>query len=218
VRPRNAALVLAVIALAGCGGGGKGGATDATVADGSSAVCTKTVAHVHEDGGYANEHLKLDPGKTYRLAFTTNCGDFTVTLDPKRAPNASASLVSLAQRGFFKDTFFHRIVPGFIVQAGDPTGTGLGGSGYKTHDTVAADASYRHGVVAMAKAENEPAGTAGSQFFIVTGQDASLAPDYAVVGMVTSGLDVVDKIGGLGDTQERPTENVVIENVKVVTS
>jgi peptidyl-prolyl cis-trans isomerase B (cyclophilin B) len=173
---------------------------------------------VHDDGGYANERLKLDPGKTYRLVFTTNCGDFTVTLDPKRAPNASASLVSLAQRGFFKDTFFHRIVPGFIVQAGDPTGTGLGGSGYKTHDTVAADASYRHGVVAMAKAENEPAGTAGSQFFIVTGQDASLAPDYAVVGMVTSGLDVVDKIGGLGDTQERPTENVVIENVKVVTS
>jgi cyclophilin family peptidyl-prolyl cis-trans isomerase len=77
-----------------------------------------------------DEHLKLDPDKTYRLVFNTNCGDFTVTLDQKRSPNATGSLVSLAQRGFFDDTFFHRIVPGFVIQGGDPTGKGTGGPGY----------------------------------------------------------------------------------------
>ena len=81
-----------------------------------------------------------------------------------------------------------------------------------------ANASYAHGVVAMAKAQNEPAGTAGSQFFVVTGQDAGLTPDYAVVGKVTSGLDVVDKIGALGDANEQPTAAVVISKVKVETS
>ena len=172
-------------------------------------------AHQHPDGGYANTKLKLDPAKTYRLVFETNCGNFTITLDQKLAPHATGSLVSLAQRGFFKDTFFHRIVPGFVIQGGDPTGTGLGGPGYATHDKVPADASYAHGVAAMAKSGADPAGTAGSQFFVVTGQDAGLPPDYAVVGRVTSGIDVVDKIGKLGDPNQHPTENVVIKNVRV---
>jgi cyclophilin family peptidyl-prolyl cis-trans isomerase len=220
-------LGLAVLALAGCGGGsGNGGggtsvaarANQQTVGDAAKPVCTKAVAHTHPDGGYPNKHVKLDSSKTYRLVFETNCGSFTVTLDPKLAPNAAGSLVSLAERGFFNDTFFHRIVPGFIIQGGDPTATGTGGPGYKTHDSVAANASYVKGVVAMAKSQLDPAGTAGSQFFVVTGQDAGLTPDYAVVGKVTSGLDVVDKIGALGDTQQQPTENVVISHVRVETS
>jgi peptidyl-prolyl cis-trans isomerase B (cyclophilin B) len=203
-----------VLALAGCGGGSKATTTQAA-ANGATSVCTKVVAHAHGNGGYANKKLKLSDSKTYRLVFETNCGSFTITLNQALAPNATGSLVSLAQRGFFNDTFFHRIVPGFVIQGGDPTGTGMGGPGYKTHDKVAANASYAHGVVAMAKAGNEPAGTAGSQFFVVTGQDAGLTPDYAVVGTVTSGLDIVDKIGKLGDTQQRPTENVVISKVRV---
>jgi cyclophilin family peptidyl-prolyl cis-trans isomerase len=226
MRPAHAlSLGVAVLALAlsGCGGG-KGGATEqaatatSTLPDSATAVCEKTVAHQHEDGGYPNKNLKLDPNKTYRLVFETNCGNFTITLDPKTAPNATGSLVSLAQRGFFKDTFFHRIVPQFVIQGGDPTGTGLGGPGYKTHDKVPATAAYTHGVVAMAKSQRDPAGTAGSQFFVVTGQDVGLPPDYAVVGKVTSGLDVVDKIGELGDPNQQPTENVVIKNVRVVSS
>jgi cyclophilin family peptidyl-prolyl cis-trans isomerase len=214
-------LGLAVLVLAGCGGGNGGTterAVEQTVGDATNGVCEKAVAHTHPNGGYPNKHLKLDPDKTYRLVFETNCGNFTITLDPKLAPNATASLVSLAQRGFFKDTFFHRIVPGFIIQGGDPTATGSGGPGYKTKDSIPSPASYVHGVVAMAKSEIDPAGTAGSQFFIVTGQDAGLTPDYAIVGKVTSGLDVVDKIGELGDTQQQPTENVVIKNVRVETS
>ena len=166
-----------------------------------------------------NEHLKLDPAKTYKLVFDTNCGTFVVTLNQKYAPNATGSLVSLAQRHFFDNTFFHRIVPGFVIQGGDPTGTGTGGPGYSTHDTVPQNVPYRHGVVAMAKSSAEPAGTAGSQFFVVTGADAGLPPDYAIVGKVTDGLDVVDKIGKLGDVNtEQPTQAIVINTVKVQTS
>ena len=207
-------LIAAVaVVLAGCGGGGKSGATTDTTA--SATGCANATTHTHPNGGFKNEHLKLDASKTYKLVFTTNCGDFTITLDQKSAPNATASLVSLAQRGFFNDTFFHRIVPGFVIQGGDPTGSGSGGPGYETHDKVAANAAYVHGVVAMAKTSAEPAGTAGSQFFVVTGQDAGLTPDYAIVGKVTSGLDVVDKIGTLGDANEQPTAAVVISKVTV---
>jgi peptidyl-prolyl cis-trans isomerase B (cyclophilin B) len=203
---RAAPLVLAVV-LAGCGGG----------KEARQGGCSEATKHAHQRS-LANEHLKLDPNKTYRLVFTTNCGDFTVTLDQKLSPNATGSLVSLAKRGFFDDTTFHRIVPGFVIQGGDPTASGMGGPGYETHDTVPRNASYTHGVVAMAKAGSEPAGTASSQFFVVTGADAQLTPDYAVVGKVTRGLGVVDRIGKLGNSAEQPTRAVVISKVEVETS
>jgi cyclophilin family peptidyl-prolyl cis-trans isomerase len=216
---RRALLAVLVLALAGCGGGGNKSTatTEAAATTGTAGAngCTHAVVHQHPNGGYKDEHLKLDPAKTYRLVFHTNCGDFTVTLDQKASPNATGSLVSLAKRGFFNDTFFHRIVPGFVIQGGDPTGTGTGGPGYETHDKVAANAAYVHGVVAMAKTGAEPAGTAGSQFFVVTGQDAGLPADYAIVGKVTKGLDVVDKIGTFGDPSEQPTVAVVISKVDV---
>ena len=129
------------------------------------------------------------------LEFVTNCGSFTVTLDVKGAPHTSASLVSLARADFYDDTIFHRIVPGFVIQGGDPTQTGAGGPGYQTVDPPAQDAAYTKGVVAMAKTADEAPGTAGSQFFVVTGDDVGLPPDYAIVGTVTSGLDVVERIG-----------------------
>jgi peptidyl-prolyl cis-trans isomerase B (cyclophilin B) len=212
---KRAAPLLLILALAGCGGGGESATT--TTKQASSGDCSTATPHASARR-LKDEHLKLDPGKTYRLVFETNCGDFTITLDQKTAPNATGSLVSLAKRGFFDDTFFHRIVPGFVIQGGDPTGTGTGGPGYSTHDTVPRDASYAHGVVAMAKSTAEPPGTAGSQFFVVTGQNASLTPDYAIVGKVTSGLDVVDVIGTFGDSTEHPTRSIVISKVKVETS
>src|SRR5262249_57030854 len=106
----------------------------------------------------------------------------------------------------------------FGVRGGDREGTGLGGPGYETHDRVPKSASYVHGVVGMAKTSAEPAGTAGSQFFVVTAKDAGLPPDYAIVGKVTSGLDVVDRIGKLGDASEQPTQPIVIDRVDVQTS
>jgi peptidyl-prolyl cis-trans isomerase B (cyclophilin B) len=219
---RRAALALLVLALAGCGGGSESASettasTATTTQSTAKGGCTEATKQTH-DRTLSNEKLKLDADKTYRLVFETNCGSFTVTLDQKVAPNAAGSLVSLAKRGFFDDTFFHRIVPGFVIQGGDPTGQGSGGPGYETRDSVPKDANYSHGVVAMAKTAAEPPGTAGSQFFVVTSPDAGLPPDYAIVGKVTSGLDVVDRIGKLGDANEQPTRAVVISKARVETS
>jgi cyclophilin family peptidyl-prolyl cis-trans isomerase len=166
------------------------------------------------DGGLTAPTETLDPALTWTLTFDTTCGSFVVTLDPALALQATASLVALADAGFFDDIAFHRIVPGFVVQGGDQTGTGGGGPGYQTVDEPPADASYTRGVVAMAKATSEPPGTAGSQFFIVVGENANLPAEYAIVGEVTEGLDVVEVIGTLGDpATEKPTQVIVINSV-----
>jgi cyclophilin family peptidyl-prolyl cis-trans isomerase len=103
-----------------------------------------------------------------------------------------------------------------VIQGGDPTATGSGGPGYSTEDEPPADARYTRGAVAMAKAGNEPPGTAGSQFFVVVGEDAGLPPDYAVVGKVSDGMETVERIGTQGDpATEQPTQTIVIEKVTV---
>lgn len=95
----------------------------------------------------------------------------------KLAPHITASIVSLVKAGFFDMTVFHRIVPGFVIQGGDPTATGTGGPGYSVTDTPPKDLRYKLGLVAMAKTQTEAPGTSGSQFFVVTGQDVGLHPD-----------------------------------------
>ena len=222
-------LLLALgLLMVGCGGSSSDdaatsteAATDATTAASDTATgadgCTDVdVPAAREDGGATAPKERLDPEQTYNLVFTTNCGSFTVTLDLATAPATAASLVSLAKAGFYDDTIFHRIVPGFVIQGGDPTQEGAGGPGYQTVDPPPADAAYTKGVVAMAKGGSEPAGTAGSQFFVVTGADIGLPPEYAIVGNVTSGIEVVERIGELGDpATEQPTRPVVIESVTV---
>jgi cyclophilin family peptidyl-prolyl cis-trans isomerase len=200
-------VALAVLALVpGCGGG-----------DGPS--CANVDAPTPRDpGSHKAPSASLPSGKTYALTFDTNCGSFTVTLDTETAPNTSTSLVALAREGYFDNTIFHRIVPGFVIQGGDPTQEGSGGPGYSTVDVPPSDAAYTKGVVAMAKTGAEAPGTAGSQFFVVTADDAQLPPDYAIVGEVTEGLDVVELIGTLGDEREQPTQPVVIDKVTVTGS
>jgi peptidyl-prolyl cis-trans isomerase B (cyclophilin B) len=200
----------------GCGSD-DGTTTAATKTSGGSAAgCTAVEKPAPKpDGGEKAPAQPLAKGKSYELVVTTNCGAFTVRLDQKTAPKTAASLVSLARAGFFDDTIFHRIVPDFVIQGGDPTQTGTGGPGYSTVDVPPADAKYTKGVVAMAKTGAEPPGTSGSQFFVVTGADAALPPEYAVVGKVNGGLDVVERIGALGDASEQPTQPVVIEKVTV---
>jgi len=158
----------------------------------------------------------LDASKQWSLVVKTNCGDFTIGLDLSTGPKAGASMVSLARGGWFDGTIFHRIAPGFVIQGGDPTASGSGGPGYATVDPPPKGAAYTKGVVAMAKTPDEPAGAGGSQFFVVTGPDAGLPPDYAVIGKITDGQDVVQKIGRLGNQSEQPTEAVVISTVEVV--
>jgi peptidyl-prolyl cis-trans isomerase B (cyclophilin B) len=217
-----------LVALAGCGsststssipsGGGTGSSAATTTASPTTAQTTPAGCKSKPDGSLKKPSAKLDASKTWTATVKTNCGSFAFKLDVKDAPNASASIAYLAGKKFFDGTIFHRIVPGFVIQGGDPTGSGSGGPGYSTVDKPPSNASYKKGVVAMAKTGDEPAGTAGSQFFVVTGPDAGLPPDYAVVGKVTQGLDVVDRIGKLGDQSERPTTTVEVESVRVSSS
>ena len=167
------------------------------------------------DGGEQKPAEKLDPAKSYEVEIRTSCGAFTIRLDQKTSPATAASFASLAEKGFFDGTIFHRIVPGFVIQGGDPTGSGMGGPGYSTRDRPPANAAYTKGVVAMAKTVQEPPGTAGSQFYVVTGPDAGLPPEYAILGKVVKGLDVVEAIGELGDPAAgdagTPLQTVVLE-------
>ncbi len=227
-------LAVPVLTLAACGddeSGGSAGSGDRTESTQSapSTAPPETEADVggcrqvdqpqpKPDGGAQKPNKDLDPGKKYRLTVKTNCGDFTIDLDQKSAPKTAASVVSLAEQDFFDGTIFHRIVPGFVIQGGDPTGTGMGGPGYSTVDKPPADARYTKGVVAMAKTATEAPGTSGSQFYVVTGEDAGLPPEYAVIGSVKDGLDVVEQIGALGDAAEMPTQTVLIEDVTVQAS
>ena len=154
--------------------------------------------------------LRLDPGKTYTATVATNCGTFVIKLDAKRAPKTGGSFVTLAREGFYNGLGFHRIAPGFVIQGGDPAGTGSGGPGYKVRESPPKDVVYSEGVVAMAKAGNEPAGTSGSQFFVVTGKEAGLPPDYALLGQVTKGLDAVHRIEDQGSTSDGPPKQPIV--------
>jgi cyclophilin family peptidyl-prolyl cis-trans isomerase len=216
-------LALLVAACAACGSSSSGSDTATTTTTGGGAssvardnVCTQVDKPAAKpNGGQKPPDKPLGPNEHPELTFATNCGSFTVRLDPKLAPETGASLVKLAKSGFYDDTIFHRIVPGFVIQGGDPTQSGSGGPGYKTVDKPPADARYTKGVVAMAKTGAEAPGTSGSQFFVVTPADSGLPPDYAIVGKVVDGLDVVERIGKLGDANQQPTQNVVISKVTV---
>jgi peptidyl-prolyl cis-trans isomerase B (cyclophilin B) len=171
------------------------------------------------DGGAKKPSGRLAAGKTYRAVLETSCGDITIRLDQKTSPRTAASFASLVRQGFYDGTVFHRIVPGFVIQGGDPTGQGSGGPGYSVRDKPPADTVYTQGVVAMAKTEVEPPGTAGSQFYIVTAPDAGLPPDYAVLGEVVEGLDVALAIDQLGDPASggagTPLQTVVLEKASI---
>jgi peptidyl-prolyl cis-trans isomerase B (cyclophilin B) len=200
---------------AGCGGGDE--ATETTTS--ASGECSRLDApEPREPGSLEPPSEPLANGTTYTLTFDTSCGSFTVTLDPKLARNTAPSLVALARAGYFDDTIFHRVVPGFVVQGGDPTQSGSGGPGYSTVDVPPADSAYTKGVVAMAKSGAEAPGTAGSQFFVVTGADAGLPPEYAIVGEVTEGMDAVERIDALGVGDGPPSQPVVVDSVTVTES
>lgn len=162
--------------------------------------------------------LKLDPSKRYELDVQTTCGKFTIRLDPKTSPKTSASLYYLAQKGFFDNLTFHRVSAGFVIQGGDPAGNGSGGPGYTVVEPPPASARFPRGTIAMAKTQAEPAGASGSQFFVVTGEDATgaLQGQYAIGGRVTTGIEVVGRIGSLPTNPPQdgqPVDPVVITKV-----
>ena len=125
------------------------------------------------------------------------------------------SFAFLSEEGFYDGLAFHRIVPEFVIQGGDPLGNGTGGPGYSVDEKPPANLAYTKGVVAMAKSSAEPPGRSGSQFYIVTGADAGLPPEYALVGKVSEGMDVVERIGKLGTPSEKPKQTVIIEHAVI---
>ena len=212
-------LLAALAFVAGCGGGSSdeaaSGDTNATTTTTTTECADVEAPDAQTPKPRTAPSEPLDASKTYTLTFDTSCGSFTVTLDQETAPKTAASLVALAKDGYFDDTIFHRVVPGFVIQGGDPTQSGSGGPGYTTVDVPPSDAKYTKGVVAMAKSAAEAAGTSGSQFFVVTGNDAGLPPDYAIVGNVTDGMDTVERIDALGipGGDGPPTKPVVVSSV-----
>lgn len=203
-------LVLAASALVyGCAGSGESDEQGVVLPEGCEAVDTPPAKKVA---------LKA-PSKPLttptNAVVSTSCGDFTISLDVEQAPKTSASFAYLADQGLYDDTPIHRIEPGFVIQGGDPRGDGSGGPGYSVVEKPPSNLKYLQGVVAMAKTGTEAAGTSGSQFFVVTAQDAQLPPDYALLGKVISGLDVVLRIEELGQAGGTPSAPVVINSVSI---
>jgi cyclophilin family peptidyl-prolyl cis-trans isomerase len=215
--------LIAVALLAGCGGDDKrAGATPAAEppSPAEAAGCKTVEAPAPKgEGSLKKPSERLKRGTTYVATVKTSCGEFQITLDSRRAPRTGGSFKYLADQKLYDGLTFHRISAGFVIQGGDPKGDGTGGPGFKVVEKPPPDLTYQKGVVAMAKAANEPPGTSGSQFFVVTAEDTPLPPEYALVGKVTAGQDVVDRIGVLPTTSdEQPAEPVVIDSITVAAS
>jgi cyclophilin family peptidyl-prolyl cis-trans isomerase len=157
--------------------------------------------------------LVIDPGKRYTAEMVTSKGTLVIALDPVAAPATVNNFVFLARWHYYDGIVFHRIIPGFMLQGGDPEGSGRGGPGYRFDDELPAPGRYEIGSLAMA---NAGPNTNGSQFFIVSGPDGtSLPPSYSLFGQVVKGLDVVKAIESVGSRSGAPSEDVVIESVSI---
>ena len=221
---RRAALIfvgalLAILAVVGIIALVSGGDDDE---GGDEAASTELVCEaVPNDGGTEEcpTEIVTEPAD---VEVVTSEGDFTISLDPENWPATSTSFRHLVEQGFYDDNGFHRVVPGFVIQGGDPfygddAKVGSGGAGYAVDEDVPADTTYPAGTVAMAKTGTDPAGRSGSQFFVVSGEGGGqLTPDYSIAGTVTSGMETVDAIDALGQGDGPPSKPVTIESMTLV--
>ncbi len=189
---------------------------------GSSADTSATIecTPVSDDGGTEDcpTEVVTEPAN---IAVSTSEGDFEFSLDVDASPATTTSFRHLVEDGFYDGLTFSRVVPGFVIQGGDPLAddpqmAGSGGPGYYVDETVPDGTTYTQGVVAMAKTGTDPPGRSGSQFFVVSGADAGLPPDYAYVGKVVSGLDTVKQIESLGVGDGPPSKKVTIDEMTIV--
>ncbi len=150
----------------------------------------------------------IDVTRRYSAEMVTSKGTMTVALDPAAAPKTVNNFVFLARYHYFDGIFFHRVIPGFVLQGGDPKGTGTGGPGYEFEDELPRPGRYELGSLAMA---NAGPNTNGSQFFVISGPSGvRLPPQYSLFGKVVNGLDVVAAIDALGTSSGKPKERVTI--------
>ncbi|MEX2105936.1 MAG: peptidylprolyl isomerase [Solirubrobacterales bacterium] len=215
-------IILAVFAVIAVGVVGailisRGGSDDdaTTVAAGGAGGCKQVEAPEPKQVQLKAPKQTVEPGEELTAVVRTSCGTFEIALDTERAPKTANSFAYLVEEGFYDDLTFHRIAPGFVIQGGDPLGTGTGGPGYSVDEKPPSNLAYTKGTVAMAKSSAEPPGRSGSQFYVVTAADAGLPPEYALVGKVSSGYDVVARIGKLGTAAEKPKQTVLIEKITI---
>ncbi len=210
-------IILAVFALVAVGvvaailisrGGGSSGTA-------SSGGCEEVEAPAPKEVSLKAPAQTVKKGEKLTASVETSCGTFEIALDSTQAPKTVNSFVYLSEEGFYDDLTFHRIAPGFVIQGGDPLGTGVGGPGYSVTEKPPANLSYTKGTVAMAKSSSDPPGRSGSQFYVVTGADAGLPPEYALVGKVDQGYDVVERIDKLGTPEEKPKQTVLIDKITI---
>jgi peptidyl-prolyl cis-trans isomerase B (cyclophilin B) len=242
-RIRSAACLIlaavAVLALAACGSSSSSTSTAAAGSTGSvtspgtaqsqtTAISVPGCRSVPAPASRAGEEVskptaQLDPARSYTVRLATNCGPIVIQLAVKEAPKTTASFVHLVQTGYYNGLTFHRVVPGFVIQGGDPNGNGSGGPKWEVVEPPPANLHYTKGVVAMAKSGSAPAGASGSQFFIVAGPSTNLPPEYALVGHVISGENAVEAISHVpteaspeGGESSKPRVPIVIEHATLV--
>lgn len=150
-----------------------------------------------------------------KVHFHTNLGDFTAELFEGKAPKTAGNFLELVEKGFYDGVIFHRVIDDFMIQGGDPTGTGMGGPGYTIDDEFGPGLAHSsEGILSMA---NAGPNTGGSQFFITLVPTPWLDGHHAIFGKITEGMDVVHKIGSTPtDFADRPLEDVVMEKVEIV--
>lgn len=221
---RFSALLVAAIFITGCGGVQGPPKTPApkTPAPKEKAAETQpTPTQPSRKQWSAPPALQIDPNKQYFATLKTEFGDIRIELFAKDAPNTVNNFVFLANEKFYDGVVFHRIIKSFMIQGGDPTGTGGGGPGYRFADELRVKRSYDPGIVAMA---NSGPNTQGSQFFICNGpscKNLNGAPNYTQFGKVVAGMDVVEKISSLPvvaggeDTPSKPVKPPVIQTVVI---
>lgn len=214
-------IILAVFALVAVGvvaailiSRDSGGNDDSTTAA-SSGGCEEVEAPAPKKVNLKAPPQTVKKGEKLSAVVETSCGTFEIALDSSRAPKTVNSFAYLSEQGVYDGLVFHRIVPGFVIQGGDPLGTGVGGPGYTVTEKPPANLAYTKGTVAMAKSPTDPPGRSGSQFFVVTEPDAGLPPEYALVGKVGKGFDVATRIEKFGSPEKNPPQTVLIEKVTI---
>jgi peptidyl-prolyl cis-trans isomerase B (cyclophilin B) len=210
--------VFALIAVVVVGAiliGRSGGDEDEPSGAVSTTGCKQVEAPKPKKVSFAAPKQVVTKGEKLTAVVETSCGTFQIALDSTRAPKTVNSFAFLSEEGFYDGLSFHRVAPEFVIQGGDPLGTGTGGPGYSVDEKPPANLAYTKGVVAMAKSSAEPPGRSGSQFYVVLSADAGLPPEYALVGKVDEGFDVVERIGKLGTSAEKPKQTVLIEKITI---
>ena len=222
-------MVLGIVAVVSFAGGGGDGGQQVDTADGTTQTTEAAEAVLFGDtpcppAAGAEEQTQefeapfercIEDGKDYAAVVTTDVGEFTIDLLEDDAPGTTNNFVSLARHKFYEGVVFHRVLKGFVVQGGDPEGSGSGGPGYVFADELPEAGQYEIGSVAMA---NSGPNTNGSQFFVVTGErGAQLPPNYSLFGKVTSGLEVVQAIeaDGTDEDGQPPAKTHRITSVRI---